>query len=163
MKWVALSSYSGSELISITNNLDRVPNKCYSNNIATSLFAATIVDKTPSTVQYHEMFNGADLITLHGWNRIIPDEIVNQYNIYNVHPGDVVNYPELKGKDPQQKAIDLGLTKSGVVIHKCTPELDGGEVVAFMQTNINNDIDEVTNKLRNISIELWSLFLMERL
>ena len=44
-----------------------------------------------------------DLITLHGYLRIIPENICKQCkHIYNGHPGLINMYPELKGKDPQE-------------------------------------------------------------
>ena len=41
-----------------------------------------------------------------------PGEVCEKRNIYNGHPGLITQYPQLKGKDPQQKAIDLGLEYS---------------------------------------------------
>ena len=43
------------------------------------------------------------LITLNGWLRIVPPDKCAKYNIYNGHPGLITKYPELKGKDPQQR------------------------------------------------------------
>lgn len=176
MRWLALSSFSGTELdilIQWVANNYSISNiyvdetTAITNNPNSKLldkYQAKLIPNRPTSEEYKEVFGDPTntIITLHGWNRIIPADICDMYTIYNVHPGDIVNYPFLKGADPQQKAIDMKLQRSGVVIHKCSAEVDSGEIVAFQQTNISGlNIDQVTSKLREISIQLWINFLQD--
>ena len=71
----------------------------------------------------------------------------------------------MKGKDPQQKALDLNLPSTGVVIHKVTEEVDSGEVIVYNTINIlrNETIDSLCGELRKLSISLWVPFLKEKI
>jgi folate-dependent phosphoribosylglycinamide formyltransferase PurN len=174
MRWITLSSFTGTEVDVLTSrmsfhrfgdtdNFTTITNN--PNSKLLSLLDAKLISNRPTSLEYEKVFGSPDntLITLHGWNRIIPADICNRYNIYNVHPGDIVNYPFLKGADPQQVAFDFKMERSGVVIHKCSPEVDCGEIVSFRQTDIKGlNVDEITFKLRAISIEMWLVFLKEQ-
>tara|TARA_R110000851_G_scaffold30132_3_gene82345 strand:+ start:343 stop:708 length:366 start_codon:yes stop_codon:yes gene_type:complete len=100
------------------------------------------------------------LVTLHGYLRLIPESGISN-NMYNVHPGDIVKYPELKGIHPQAKALELKLPSTGVVIHQVTSEVDSGKIVSSAEYSINNNETELTliNNLRDLSIDLWCEFL----
>jgi folate-dependent phosphoribosylglycinamide formyltransferase PurN len=103
---------------------------------------------------------GNPLVTLHGWLRIMPPYICNRFEIYNGHPGLITEYPELKGKDPQQKAFDLGLKSSGCVIHRVTEGVDEGEILRSRKVSIRGlEIGELFHILHSISISLWVDFL----
>lgn len=163
MKWVALSSFSGSELLLINTLLEQQP-IIATNNRASKLLSigATQLSDRPSVDEYYNLFgDDCDIVTLHGWNRIIPDAVCERYNIYNVHPGDIVNYPTLlKGYNPQQRAVEGKFKKTGVVIHKCIPEVDSGEIVMFKQVDIEGlDLETVTELLRMVSVDMWIEFL----
>lgn len=165
MRWVALSSFSGTEISMIRQFTGFNPIIGTNNKNSTLLGLGTLMSDRPTVDEYYNLFGeSCDLITLHGWNRIIPDAVCNRYEIYNVHPGDIINHPELKGFNPQQKAIDLGLRKSGVVIHRCIPEVDSGEIVRFKQVDIADlDVDDVTKVLRAVSVNMWLDFLDDRI
>lgn len=169
MKWIALFSYTGTELSKLITKLGREPDLVITNNpdkinddgLLGDWVGHCISDR-PTIDEYDDYFNIVDveqdvLITLHGWNRIIPDKICNKYTIYNVHPGDVVKYPQLIGADPQKKAVKLQLPSSGIVIHQVTPDLDQGPIIKHVGgVDIRGLTEvEVTDKLRNISIECW--------
>ena len=104
------------------------------------------------------------LITLNGYLRILPDDITKKYDIYNVHPGDIEKYPELIGIHPQQKALDLQLNSTGVIIHKVTDELDQGTIISRETYDIkkNTDIETLVDDLRGISVKMWTNFLLEQ-
>jgi len=97
---------------------------------------------------------------LMGWMRIIPPEICNCLNMYNLHPGDIFVYPELRGKDPQEKALKLGLKNTGVVIHRVVPEVDSGEIILRRTLWIENNetLDSLTNKLVELGRKAWIEF-----
>jgi len=102
------------------------------------------------------------IVTLHGWMRIIPAEICEEYEIYNGHPGLITKYPELKGKDPQEKAFNLKLSHSGCVIHRVTNIIDDGEILKARQIDIEGlTLDEVYERLHDTSIDLWCEFIKE--
>ena len=84
--------------------------------------------------------------------------------MWNGHPGLITKYPELKGKDPQQKAIALGLKSSGCIIHRVTPEVDSGEIVASKEIQIENlEPADVFSKLHETSVNLWVEFLKTKI
>lgn len=163
MKWIALSSFSGTEISDISKYYQ--PDAMFTNNSKSALLkkGAKLLSPRPTSEEYIEAFGDCELVTLHGWNKIIPADICEKYDIYNVHPGDIVNHPDkLKGANPYQAAIDHGLTKSGVVIHKCIAEVDSGEIIMFRQVNIKGfDVSEMVQLMREYSINLWLDFLEE--
>ena len=100
------------------------------------------------------------LITLHGWLRIVPKDICEQYEIVNGHPGLITTFPELKGKDPQQKAYDGGYATIGSVVHKVTPIVDDGEVLEWTATYQDefDNLDDTFAKLKHTSYSAWVKF-----
>jgi folate-dependent phosphoribosylglycinamide formyltransferase PurN len=105
------------------------------------------------------------LITLHGWLRIVPEEIANEYEIFNGHPGLITLYPELKGKDPQVKAFEANYKTIGSVIHRVTAGVDEGPVIMerAYQSEKLLPLDDIFRILHNISTDLWIKFFKERL
>lgn len=174
--WIALFSQSGSEIVEISNKIDRWPDYIFTNNKVKDTWHPKlrrhsavirdthdkIINEIQRTVDVFRNLRGEPLITLHGYLRIMPDL---PYEMYNGHPGDVVKYPELKGKDPQAKALKLGLPSTGCVIHKVTSELDGGPIMSRGEYIMQGNEDELTliNNLRIMSIDMWVDFLKEKL
>lgn len=80
-----------------------------------------------------------DLIVLTGFMRILsPSFLKENVLAINIHPGLISKYPELKGKDPQKKALELGLPTTGNTIHVVTEEIDSGEILAEEEITIVN-------------------------
>ena len=104
------------------------------------------------------------IITLHGYLRILPSEVCDRFEIYNGHPGLITLYPELKGKDPQELVWDGNYGMIGSVVHKCTAELDGGEIVKSV-SYVNRSItkEDLYNTLKDASYYAWSFFLKDKL
>ena len=177
--WVALFSQTGKEIIEISEQIDKKPDLIISNNYPQNVF------ETLNGVPYHwlttfgkesktldildEVVNDIDntLITLNGWLRIVPPDKCAKYNIYNGHPGLITKYPELKGKDPQQRAWhDLHKYDTvGSVVHRVVEEFDAGEVNTLSEISTANilTLDEMYKALRSTSLIAWSSFLKERL
>lgn len=171
-KWIALFSQTGSEILNVSKRLgyfpDQVISNGYLNKTNKSLLKSTPVyfTRDKPTVQDYKSLLGSDkniLITLHGWLRIIPKEICETYNnIWNLHPGLITSYPELKGKDPQEKVYnkqDL-YPDIGVVIHKVIPDVDEGPIE--LEKSIKNTFankDDIYYNLHSIATELWVDFL----
>lgn len=169
MTWIALFSNTGNEIAEISKKLGRLPDRilCDKKRID---WNEHIIDKVE--LMSHDTILStlasrvplASLVTLHGYLRVLPAYAILP-NTYNVHPGDIINYPELKGIHPQRKALELGLKTTGVVIHKVTPKVDDGLIYDSMQyTIVENETEEsLINNLRNISINMWVKFIKERL
>ena len=95
--------------------------------------------------------------------RIVPEEICGRYEIYNGHPGLITKYPELKGKDPQERAYNDKYKTAGSVIHRVVPEVDAGEILAEEEVDIKDkSLNEVYESLHEISSDLWVEFLKEK-
>lgn len=71
--------------------------------------------------------------------RILGPETVQAYKgkILNIHPGHL---PLLAGKDPQKKAIALGLSQTGNTVHVVTGKVDDdSDVLATDTIDIPSD------------------------
>lgn len=162
-RWIALFSQSGSELAAICKNLGTCPDMIFTNNSDLHSLCDEIQSMPRlaymKSAAIHDLLssNYGQLITMHGYTRILPKEITDQNLVINGHPGDIITYPELKGKDPQQKALDLNLQSTGVTIHRATEELDGGEIISFRRVLIkdNDTIDRLSIRLKEVSIKMW--------
>lgn len=168
MKWVALFSQTGSEIHLVSEQLGRYPDLVLCNgkeldNINPNLFGKTAIvftESKPTVEQYLELIPKESLVTMHGWLRIVPGEVCDNRRIVNGHPGLITEYPELIGKDPQQKAIDLGLEYSGSILHEAIAEVDSGEVIASKKVKIKGLSNrEVFSELHKASVNLWVDFL----
>jgi len=178
--WTAMFSRTGYELYCIIKKLKLLPTQIICNRlpqkegIHPSLWSflqdnkydITFVTKSPSVGEYDMFLQPPDnhIVTLHGWMRIVPSEICEKFEIYNGHPGDILTYPILKGKDPQQKAFELGHKTLGTVIHKVIPQVDDGPILSTHKIdNTFRDVESISIALREKSIELWVDFLKERI
>ena len=108
--WIAFFSQTGSEIVNISKALEREPDLIVTNErpdhlrkINEGIELCYVLPNKPTLADYEGVLSAYEnpLITLHGWLRIVPEEIASEYEIYNGHPGLITLYPELKGKDPQ--------------------------------------------------------------
>lgn len=165
--WVAIFSHSGSELASVIETIGKEP-----DYIVTNQFDSNKIDKRlRKKIEYMEAKDIHDwltaladdnpVVTLHGYNRIIPERALTE-KMYNVHPGDTIKYPELRGKDPQKKALELGLNSTGVIIHQVDEGVDTGETQMVGTHPIREGITEkeLIDELRVVAIGLWCAFLV---
>jgi len=168
--WVAFFSQTGSEIVEVSKLLGRWPDLIITNERPDHLRKihpalegkVAFVENKPTDEEFSMILGqyGNPLVTLHGWLRVMPPDICNRFEIYNGHPGLITEYPELKGKDPQQKAFDLGLKSSGCVIHRVTEGVDEGEILRSRKVSIRGlEIGELFHILHSISISLWVDFL----
>jgi phosphoribosylglycinamide formyltransferase-1 len=72
---------------------------------------------------------GAETIVLAGYMRILSDGFVERWagRMLNIHPSLL---PKYKGLDTFARAIEAGDSHAGASVHRVTPELDAGEVLA---------------------------------
>ena len=169
--WVAFFSQTGSEIVEVSNLLNRWPDIIVTNERPEHLRTIhpalekrnlVFVENKPTEEELSMILGqcGNPLVTLHGWLRIMPAYICNRFEIYNGHPGLITKYPELKGKDPQEKAFNLGLETSGCVIHKVTEGVDEGQILSSREVSIRGlELPELFTILHRMSISLWVDFL----
>ena len=175
-RWVALFSQSGQEIWSLYASLGRAPDLIITNQvnreriypILLERFQDRLVYITQNTVEtYKNILRETDLVTLHGYLRIIPAETCNTFNIYNGHPGLITLYPDLKGYNPQEKACKKEYKTIGSVIHKCVAEVDAGPII--VEKSYTMTVEEClqykdklqqlyTDLLRDTSLACWREF-----
>jgi methionyl-tRNA formyltransferase len=167
-QWIALFSQTGSEIVNLSKHLGIEPDIIFTNNLEPNTWHKGIIESNSSVIgnkhlSIMEMLKCIDnpIITLHGYLRILPPDICNMFEIYNGHPGAIELYPELKGKDPQQKVIDRlnWYPYIGSVVHRVTETVDDGEIVAryTVRNKSKNSID-VIDYLRYTSLWSWLTF-----
>lgn len=172
-KWIPFFSQTGTEIYNIIIKTGIKPYRIVTNldpseadKINISLFKnysdiIYFLPKKPTQVEYETVI-GTDkgtFITLHGWLRIIPENICKKYKIYNGHPGLITKYPELKGKDPQLRAFLGKYESSGSVIHKVTPGVDEGPVLLEKEIKLTQyDLEDTFRILSHTSLTLWLEF-----
>ena len=178
--WIALFSQTGSEIANISNELGRRPDLVITNSrpehlrkidsrITSQDYILHETQNKPEEFNLDRIFQqyskGTDLIiTLHGWLRIMPPDICNNYSIYNGHPGLVTKYPELKGKDPQARMISGSYDSMGCVLHEVTAGVDEGRVISSKEVSRKGlEEQDIFRILANISQELWVEFLKNKL
>ena len=164
-KWFAFFSHTGSEIVNLYKRLGVAPDCITTNKSPGDKDIDKGIFDLPSRVQYmnnkprradydsllNECMNNC-ICTLHGWMRIVPETICKDYEIYNLHPGLITKYPELKGKDPQDRVQDHH-DKIGVVIHKVIPEVDSGEVL--VEVSQTNPCSNIHSTLKSTALEAW--------
>lgn len=175
--WTVLFSQTGSEIYNISKKLSRAPDVIITNkskdkileinpNLFDEYFDKIVwLPKKPTVEDYKQAIPKGALVTLHGWLRIIPPEICDMHEIYNLHPAPIhlEGYEKYKGKDPQVRIFEDKVKYSGNVIHKCIAELDAGEILAKNQFDVSGfDLDMVFKLTHAKATELWSSFLKSR-
>ena len=178
--WLGLFSQTGSDLYTVSSNLGVYPRAVVTNNqnldtinkqlLAQTRFREIKLNETiwytlppkPSVEDYDCIFSKFNnpIITLHGFLRIVPKEICEKYEIYNLHPGLITKYPSLKGYNPQERAFRENYKTTGCVIHRVIPEVDSGEILSHQEVSIENlTLEEVYSKLHNLATNMWKEFL----
>lgn len=187
--WIAFYSQTGKEIVNLSRRLGRWPDVIVVNDqfdpdskvpggrvcdlkyeynhscLEIRERARIHVKSRPSETTLRNILSALPnaLITLHGWLRIMPPSICEEFEIYNGHPGLITEYPQLKGFNPQEKAHKLELPVSGCVIHRVEAGVDEGEIVACSEyVDIKGkELGEVYDLLSEKSLDLWYTFLKE--
>ena len=179
--WYAMFSHTGKELEAVSKRLGRRPDVIYANNLGYDgpLLSRVWFGQHGGILENSVgMLQPNSILTLHGYNRILPKwyvEYLKEYNIkcYNLHPAPIQLYKELKGKDPQErlfKGIQDGQYKYiGNVIHEVVPEVDSGEILAWDLMEVNcstpicRSVESLSKSLHDAATYLWVEFLKEAL
>lgn len=173
-RWVAIFSQTGSEIFNLSETFGRFPDSIISNTYEMSerpidprLMGATKI-RCMDHIRINETLRTLppSFVTLHGYLKILPSDICERHEIYNGHPGLITMYPELKGKDPQEK-VWKNLTqyaRIGSIVHKCVAEVDSGTIKEVMSIpNHCRTRDEVYMALKSTSFKCWVNFLESRI
>lgn len=168
-------SHTGTEIVNVSKIVGTSPDRVITNkppgssDINRKLLDNEVVycSRKPDVNDYARFLKTDAIVTLHGWMRIVPKEICSEYEMYNLHPGLITKYPELKGKDPQRMVFE-NHTKTyhevGCVIHQVIPEVDAGKVM--MERSIHNTCNgesDLTDKLHEMAKEMWVDFFQHKL
>jgi|SaaInl59LU_5_DNA_1037362.scaffolds.fasta_scaffold06415_6 folate-dependent phosphoribosylglycinamide formyltransferase PurN len=173
LPWIAFFSQTGAEIADLSEHLGRWPSRIITNKRPEDL--RTIdpriiengyieVSNKPTEQELEEIlqYYKEPVITLHGWLRVMPPDLCAKYSIFNGHPGLIIDYPELKGKDPQVRTwegIQEGKYETaGAVIHRVTEGVDEGKVLLFERFNTFSveSLDDLFKVLRDRSLYMWS-------
>lgn len=180
MRWVAMYSRTGSELVQVSMILRRYPDlvltdthSCMENLQFLQKFSGRLIHSSnvsdlfkvlESVLRSAQYVKDEGLIvTLHGFLHIIPPQLCELADgcIFNGHPGLITEYPELKGLNPQKRAWESRYPRIGAVLHQVTAEVDSGRIV--MEKALDNynytTLDAVFGDLHDISVTMWSSFL----
>lgn len=174
--WVTFFSQTGSEIYYISQILNREPdviitNKPYykidtiNEKLLNKFFDKIIfLPKKPSIEEYKFVIPKNSFVTLHGYLRILPSEICNEYEIYNLHPAPLKMYPDLKGFTPQEKVYKEKRDFSGNTIHKCIAKVDAGEILAENTLFVRGfTLEQIFVETHKKATKLWVDFLKNRL
>jgi len=177
--WVAFFSQTGTEIYNLCKTLEIYPDGIITNRHTTDGINKELIGLTtfreyklnrtiwymlpsrPTLESYNNILSQYTnpVITLHGYLRIMPKEICEKYEIYNLHPGLIDKYPSLKGFNPQERAFKEGYKFAGCVIHRVVPEVDAGEILMSQGISIENkNLNEVYETLHNVAFDLWKSF-----
>jgi len=175
--WVTLFSQTGSDIYNVSKALKKAPDIIITNKLLEDIdtINQNLLDKffdriiflppnKPKIEEYLTAIPENSFVTLHGWLRIVPPEICDKFEIYNLHPAPLKMYSHLKGKDPQIRTFEQKLEYSGNTIHKCIAELDAGPILAQNLVYVKGDTqEEIFSKTHKAASELWVDFLKNKL
>ena len=172
-KWVAFFSHTGNEIYNISKKIGRFPDrvitnrdpgdKCINKQLISRVDVVYVSDR-PAVEDYNRVIWNDSVVTLHGWMRVVPKSVCKDYTIYNLHPGLITKYPELKGADPQKRVYECAdpdrFREVGCVIHHVSPVVDSGKVIIERSTrNTFAGVSDLTDKLHTMATELWVDFI----
>ena len=167
--WFVMFSRSGKTLADVCEHVGYWPDCVYTNNFGQ--FDSRILQQPGLYRLSHDsimkifrnQYFRPNVVTLMGYLNIIPPDICNYYPIYNLHPANIKDYPEYKGKDPIERIFkDNRLEALGNTLHKVTPEVDAGEIIQ-METYTADTIEDAYNKANEYAVRMWANLLRTEL
>lgn len=168
MRWIAMFSQTGSELVNLCTLINKKPDlilyngkEQLSQKIKDLHVEIVQLAQKPSVEDYLSYFSEDNVITLHGWLRVIPKVVCEKYEgkIFNGHPGLITEDETLKGFNPQIKAFEKKSKRLGSVLHEVTAGVDEGKI---LYTSISeapySTLEDVYEILKQTSINTWIEF-----
>jgi phosphoribosylglycinamide formyltransferase, formyltetrahydrofolate-dependent len=106
------------------------------------------IENTVDDMQNHLIATDPDLIILAGYNRILPDEIVDFYplKIINTHPSLLPCFGGrgMYGLNVHRAVIESGAKITGCTVHFVTRNVDGGPIIDQSTVEVRyNDTPEI--------------------
>ena len=96
---------------------------------------------------------GAETVVVAAYGALIPESLLERASWLNVHPSLL---PRWRGAAPVERAIMAGDEKTGVTIHRTTPELDAGPIAAqrAFLIGVEDDAGVVYERAGELAAEL---------
>lgn len=172
-KWIAFFSHTGNEIYNVSRGIGRFPDrvvtnrppgdKCINKKLLDRTDVVYVKDR-PEAEDYERIIWPDSIVTLHGWMRVVPKKVCKENTIYNLHPGLITRYPELKGADPQKKVFECNDPDHyrfvGCVIHHVSPKVDSGKIIIERSTrNVFPGEEVLSCHLHQMATELWIDFI----
>lgn len=165
--WVSLISYRGTELLSIIDSLDLVPDKILKNNDTPTNPWLLSINNTfkikPSNEIYSDLLNiqYPIVITLNGYNEKLPETVIKHHkelgsSVFSSFYGDVITHKYIKHiKWPENYAFRM-LKTTGVTFYD---ELEEEHILRVVPYEIDHSlvysVEDLYNELKQISRREW--------
>ena len=184
-KWYSLFSHTGSETLALSRSEYVYPRleAVITNNVhydgplmhnGHRLYKVDTFAAVNKLLCRPDVIEDGSLVTLNGYMGIVPAWVLDNLKsrgckVYNIHPAPIQTYPELRGKDPQERmyeGIQTGRYKFiGVVIHEVDAGVDTGKIVHWALQIADPSIskDELYLRLHEMGTEAWEIFFRERI
>lgn len=112
--------------------------------------------------------NGADLVCLAGYMRIVSSEFVEIFKnrLINIHPSILPSFP---GLDAQQQAYDYGVKYSGCTVHFVDEKVDHGAIIlqSIVPVLDSDSVDDLSARILKEEHQIYSeavkLFVEDRI
>lgn len=184
-KWYSLFSHTGYETLALSQledvclSLEAVitNNPCYNGPL---MYSGHRLYKESTSVAINKLLCRSDviedgsLITLNGYMHILPEDVLQNLKergcrVYNIHPAPIQLYPELRGRDPQERMYrgiqNREYSYIGVVIHEVDEGVDTGKIVHWVLQLADPGMtkDELYERLHELGTQAWESFFRERM
>lgn len=184
-KWYSLFSHTGNEtwalarsedvslklVAAITNNTRYAGPLRYSGH---SMYKADSFAAVNKLLCSSDVVEDGSLITLNGYMGIVPADVLRNLKergckVYNIHPAPIHLYPELRGKDPQERMYEGIQNREynyiGVVIHEVDEGVDTGKIVHWVLQLVDPSMtkEELYERLHELGTQAWESFFRERM
>ena len=100
-----------------------------------------IVESKKDLMEYDELYKNVDFILAHCFGIIIPDDIIEKYNCFNIHGGDLKTN---RGPYPIVRNILNEDKEAMYTLHKIGKEIDTGVVLGQYKVKITENDNDLT-------------------
>ncbi|MDU3153418.1 MAG: phosphoribosylglycinamide formyltransferase [Anaerococcus hydrogenalis] len=92
-----------------------------------------------------------DLVVLAGYLKILPQKIIDQYEIINIHPSLIPSFCGIGfyGRKVHEKVFEKGVRFTGATTHFVTKDADAGPIIyqEIVEINQEDTIDDIAKKV----------------
>jgi len=92
-----------------------------------------------------------DLLLFYGWSKIVPTNLVTNYNCLMLHPSPL---PKYRGGSPLQNQIIRGETKSAVTIFLMDEGIDTGPIAKQEELDLCGTLNDIFDRISAIGLKL---------